>query len=196
VRQVRRVGGVDYGVEPQLGQGFPRPDVLESQRPGEGPRSLAATHQVDIDTLRCGDLGDEQPIAPVPSTSNRSPAQARPHEQRGVHCRRVRPGPQRRPDPLGQWHQSPDGHRKLLGQRARPAVSDPDLVPVGTEVLASMPAPLQLPQPSIVSPVTRRPTHEGSTPSPTEATTPAPIRGRFSIGVPGQARVQIGISPV
>ena len=65
--------------------------------------------------------------------------------------------PARRRRRGGQRVQRRGGHRDLLGQRARLAAADADLDAVRAHVLASARQRPQGPQPSIVSPATRRP---------------------------------------
>ena len=71
-----------------------------------------------------------------------------------------------------------DGDQQLLGEGTWPAAADADLEAVRADVLTPVGQRGQLPQPSIVSPVTRRPSHAASPsldPAPSATTEPAPL---------------------
>ena len=136
------------------------------------------------------------------SCRGRPPAAARPEpgrtpRTRAARCRRAPPA-RRAPasSDVGQRLQRANRHRQLLGERARPAAAGrrsrtgPRTGAAGRSGTGRRP-----PQPSIVSPVTRRPIHAGSTPSPTDATTPhhsCPMR----IGYAASPLCRYAISPV
>ena len=86
------------------------------------------------------------PIVPAPTTSSRSPASTpaastrAPGVAAGLDHR-----PRRVVDRVGERVERRRRHRQLLGQRARPAVADPDLEPVRAQVLAPRPAPVAAP---------------------------------------------------
>ena len=137
-RQTRRVGGVHHGVPAPGRHGLPRPRVPEPEPQREGPRPLAPSDQVDLDAHRCRDPRHQQPDGSG-AQHQQSLAGLEPGSPYGAQ--RIASGldhrARRRPNRLGQGHQRPDGHRQLLGQGARPAMADADLVAIRTQVLAS-----------------------------------------------------------
>ena len=85
-------------------------------------------------------------MVPGPSTSSRSPGSS----AAACTARSALPpgstiAPSASSTDVGQRLQGPYGHRQLLGERARPAVADADLVAVGAQVLAAARAPVAVP---------------------------------------------------
>ena len=141
-RQARRVGGVHHGVPAQGWRGLPRPRVGEPEPQREGPGPLASSDQVDLDTHRGRDPRHQQPDG---SGSQHQQSLAgfepgSPHGAQGV-ASGLDHRASGRPNRLGERHQRPDGHRQLLGQGARPAAADADLVTIRAQVLTPARAP-------------------------------------------------------
>ena len=152
-----------------------RPEVQYRRAPNSIARSRRfGVRREDIDVgARGGGEGDgQQPdrARPADQDSRARSGLRRRHGALGVAAgfdQRARPVVNARRQPV----QAVGGGQHLLSQRPRPG-GDPDLVPVRADVPVSRPAAVARPQPSMVSPVTRAPSHASSTPAPTAETTP------------------------
>ena len=129
-----------------------------ASRPAERPMTCTSAPRMRANAAA------SRPIVPGPKTATRTRwRQAGRRPPRAVSCRRARPW--RRPvaDRVGQGVQARRRDHQLLGDRAVPATEHADLEPVLADVLAAARQRSHRPQPSMVSPVTRCPSHRAST---------------------------------
>ena len=135
----------------------PRPSAGRAGRRGPGARRTPSAGRTPATARsrpsRCTSapwaaaiMRREQADRAGPSTSSRSPGARRGGPDRPQRvAARLDQRAQRVVDGVRQREQSRDRHRQPLGQRARPAVADADLVPVGAQVLAPGAAPVAVP---------------------------------------------------
>ena len=172
--KLRCVRGVDHRVPRKVWHLVPLPHPREAQRASELEANLRAAHEMDLGSLGAGELRDEQAhgaVARAPALDR--PPQARRCAPHAALCRRARPSRLQchRRCPAGRAAHAPErsvaprAHRESLpGCRSRTRSSQTLWRPDRQRG--------QWPQPIMVSPVTRRPSHEASTPGPIAVTTP------------------------
>ena len=192
-RQPRRVGGVHHGVPAQVGMRLPRPGVPEAERPA---RRSETARSVRPGGPRCPSLPRSAPPAarwfrpPAPAVARRASSPA-PHTARSA----LPPGSTIAPADGPTDSGSGTSARTGTGSCSASAPGQPWRTPISWRSAHRCWRPLvqrpQVPQPSIVSPVTRRPIHDGSTPVPDRRDRAGPLVADPD-GIRGLVRVQVG----
>ena len=170
------------------------PDAGEAERAGEArDRSGVARAGAPRRPRPGRTRPTSRPIVPGPRTSSAvPPAARRPRGPRAARCRPARPArrQRRRPRPA-----APCSARTGTASCSASAPGQPPRMPISNRSAQTLCRPRrqrsQCPQPSIVSPVTRRPSQAASTPSPTRRHDAAPLVPEPQ-RVAGVSLVQVG----
>ena len=171
---VGRVRGVDHRVERQRRQRRPR--SRRSRSPATGRSPAAQAEQVHLGARPRGRTwATSRPIVPGPSDQH--PVAGRRGPAACDRAQRVAAGlDQRAQRGVDRVRQGVQGARPGPASCSASAPGQPPRMPISYRSAHTCCRPdvqrSQCPQPSIVSPVTRRPIQAGSTPAPTAATVP------------------------